>query len=292
MKEIFLSITFRLACETKMVPYIVSCDWLDQKMKENDMSNIVVVDVSWASARDCREEYDRCHISGAVYLNTICGENTDVYPRAIPSEEKFEQLARVAGINVDSHVIVYSSSDRCGYFISGRGWWSFKYFGHKNVSILDGGLQKWQELGYPTTHQDVQIKRGNFKAKNTGILFTSYNDVCNNLATQTFQVCDNRPFAAFSGQESPGHIPGAKNLTMAKLVSTDTGLLRPVEEIKQIFQDSGVDLEKPIATHCNSGMSSCTVAMAALMCGAQEVTVYMGGFTEWKKRNPENIEKS
>ena len=28
-------------------------------MKENDMSNIVVVDVSWASARDCREEYDR-----------------------------------------------------------------------------------------------------------------------------------------------------------------------------------------------------------------------------------------
>ena len=42
-----------------MVPYIVSCDWLLQKMADNDVANIVIVDVSWASTRDCQEEYDR-----------------------------------------------------------------------------------------------------------------------------------------------------------------------------------------------------------------------------------------
>lgn len=275
-----------------MVPYIVSCEWLHQKMEENATANIVLVDVSWASTRNCQEEYDRCHIPSAVYLNTICGDNTDMYPRAIPTSEKFEQLAQEAGINSDSHVIVYSSSDRCAYFISGRGWWSFKYFGHDKVSILDGGLPKWQQLGYPTTDHTVKIQTGNFKANCTGQLFRNYDDVLENLDTQQFQVCDNRTVAAYSGQESPGHIPGAKCLTMAKLVNTDKGLLRSVPAMKQIFHDSGIDLKKPIATHCNSGMSSCAVALAALMCGCDNATVYMGGFTEWKKKNPDKIEKS
>ena len=49
-----------------------------------------------------------------------------MYPRNVPTQEKFENIAQEAGINADSHVVVYSSSDRCGYFLSGRGWWSFK----------------------------------------------------------------------------------------------------------------------------------------------------------------------
>ena len=77
----------------------------------------------------------RNHIPGAVYLNTICGENTDMFPRNIPSKEKFESVAQEAGINAESHVIVYSSSDRCGYFISGRGWWSFKVMRQRLVEL-------------------------------------------------------------------------------------------------------------------------------------------------------------
>ena len=34
----------------------------------------------------------------------------------------------------------------------------FQYFGHDKVSILDGGLPKWQQLGYPTTDHVVKIQ--------------------------------------------------------------------------------------------------------------------------------------
>ena len=78
----------------------------------------------------------RCHIPGAVYLNLLSGDNTDMYPRNIPPKEQFENSAQEAGINADSHVIVYSSTDWCGYFLSGRGWWSFK------VSIILGAIAK------------------------------------------------------------------------------------------------------------------------------------------------------
>ena len=34
----------------------------------------------------------------------------------------------------------------------------FQYFGHDNVSVLDGGLQRWKSQGYTTTDQTESIK--------------------------------------------------------------------------------------------------------------------------------------
>jgi thiosulfate/3-mercaptopyruvate sulfurtransferase len=37
--------------------------------------------------------------------------------------------------------------DTHGIFSSPRVWWTFKVFGHKSVSVLDGGLPAWQRAG-------------------------------------------------------------------------------------------------------------------------------------------------
>lgn len=41
-----------------------------------------------------------------------------------------------------------------------------------------------------------------------------------------------------------------------------------------VFSDVGVDLSQPIATHCNSGMSSCAVAFTAEYLGAKDISVF------------------
>ena len=41
-----------------------------------------------------------------------------------------------------------------------------------------------------------------------------------------------------------------------------------------VFEDAGVDLSRPLVTHCNSGMSSCSLALAAKMAGARDVSVF------------------
>ena len=56
--------------------------------------------------------------------------HTEMFPRQLPTSESFTELAQKAGINTDSHVVVYSNSDRAGYFIAGRGWWTFRVSGH------------------------------------------------------------------------------------------------------------------------------------------------------------------
>ncbi len=52
------------------------------------------------------------------------------------------------GISNDSHVVVYDRSDS-GIFSSPRVWWTFRYFGHDNVSVLNGGWQHWLKEGFP-----------------------------------------------------------------------------------------------------------------------------------------------
>ncbi|XP_052800884.1 thiosulfate sulfurtransferase-like isoform X1 [Mya arenaria] len=267
------------------VPELVSCEWLQGRLAAGNTSGLVIVDVSWASNRDCHQDFKSKHIPGAQYMNILNADHSDLYPRAIPHVDTFTEMARAAGVNADSHVVVYSNSDKAGYFLSGRGWWSFKYFGHEKVSVLDGGLQKWLSSGFPTSSQSEAVTRGNFSSRVDALMLADYKAVCDNLQDLKFHLVDTRPVSAFSED----HIPDAVNLTMANIVDEEQGTMKSKDEIKQLFEVAGVNLGRPLVTQCNSGMSSCTVALAARLVGAADVRVFMGGFTEWKKRQNKDV---
>ncbi|WP_338517479.1 sulfurtransferase [Alteromonas gracilis] len=48
-----------------------------------------------------------------------------------------------------------------------------------------------------------------------------------------------------------------------------------------MFNKAEVDLAKPIICTCGSGVTACVVGFAALMCGATQVSVYDGSWSEW-----------
>ncbi len=41
-----------------------------------------------------------------------------------------------------------------------------------------------------------------------------------------------------------------------------------------VFSDAGLDLSRPVVTMCNSGMSSCSLALALIAAGGADVAVY------------------
>ncbi|XP_060583942.1 thiosulfate sulfurtransferase-like [Ruditapes philippinarum] len=260
------------------VPQLVSCEWLKERLDSGTLANIVILDVSWASTKDCKDEYNKQHIPGARYIDVMSGEHTDMFPRNLPTPETFTEQAQKAGVNTDSHVIVYSNSDRAGYFIAGRGWWTFRILGHTKVSILDGGLLKWLQLEYPTTDKATDIQPGNFVASSEKSLYRSYDEVKDKNNTRNSR--SNKLYLFIS----ESHIPGAKNLFMTDLVDNENGTLKSKNQLRELFSAAGVDLTRPVVTHCNSGMSSCAVAFTAELLGADNISVFHGGFTEWTKR--------
>jgi thiosulfate/3-mercaptopyruvate sulfurtransferase len=59
----------------------------------------------------------------------------------LPPAAKFIATIGNAGIDGDTHVVIYDSA---GGSIATRLWWLLRYYGHTRVSLLDGGWQAWQ----------------------------------------------------------------------------------------------------------------------------------------------------
>lgn len=265
---------------------LVSCDWLKANLDSGDVSNIALLDVSWFSQKNCNEEYKKRHIAGAMYFDVMVGPHTELLPRNIPPAEAFQQQARAAGVNEDSHVIVYSDTENHGFFLSGRAWWTFTVYGAKKVSILNGGLQKWLSLGYPTTSEIPKIKPGNFTARYDSKYRLTFEQMSQKVGSGV-AIIDSRPP---NGYEQ-GHIPGARNLPFTALMDNEKLEMKPVQDVKTDLQSAGVDVGKPLVVYCNSGMGSCTLFLAYKLCGGEDVSLYHGGFTEWKNSAADRIEK-
>jgi thiosulfate/3-mercaptopyruvate sulfurtransferase len=91
--------------------------------------------------------------------------------------------------------------------------------------------------------------------------------------------------------ERKGHIPGSCNLPFNELLQPKNNfILKPADELKAGFDRAGIDLDKPIATSCGSGVTACVVAFALYLIGVENVPVYDGSWAEWGNRDEVPIE--
>jgi len=275
-------------------PCIVSTDWLNKKL-EDKTSDLAVLDVTWFSDKDAIKDFSKQHIIGASYMDVFLGvETTPLYPRNIPDEATFQMNARGSAVNDNNHVIIYENTGKFGFFLGARAWWMFKLFGHENVSVLDGGLERWIADGHETTNMMVKKREGNLTAKFNAKWIVKFEDMVENLTSRKAQVCDSRVPAKFNhSPDDPksGHYPGAVNIPFPSLFNPETRTLKTVDELKKVFADAGIDLSKPVVSMCSGGMSSCALVLLAHLCGCTDAAVYLGGFTEWKARAvPSQIE--
>jgi len=90
---------------------------------------------------------------------------------------------------------------------------------------------------------------------------------------------DTRPAGAFAG----GNIPGSINLPMPTLLTAE-GTLKPVSEIKELFQAAGVSLEQPVVFSCGGGVMATLVDKLADDVGVAQHNVYDGSWSEYSVR--------
>ena len=206
---------------------LVSVDWLN---KQIDHQDLLLLDASFFMPdvdRDGRSEWLQERIPGAVFFDfdrEICDRSSDL-PHMMPSAEDFQESAQGLGINQNSVIVVY---DSLGIFSSPRAWWMLKAMGADNVAVLDGGLPAWKEKSLPleSGKQVKPVDKGDFIACYQNELFCDADEVL--AATQDKQriIIDARSQGRFLAQEPEpregirsGHMPGAKNLPFAELLS-------------------------------------------------------------------------
>ncbi|XP_075407095.1 3-mercaptopyruvate sulfurtransferase isoform X2 [Tenrec ecaudatus] len=278
---------------------LVSAQWVAEALQARVGPSLQLLDASWylpKLGRDARREFEERHIAGAAFFDLDqCSDRTSPYDHMMPSPTQFADYVGSLGVGAATHVVVYDASDQ-GLYSAPRVWWMFRAFGHRTVSLLDGGLRHWKHLGLPLSSGKSQRTHAEFHAQLDPAFLKTFDDIKENLVARTFQVVDARAAGRYRGTEpepregiEPGHIPGTVNMPFTDFLTTE-GLEKSPEEISRMFQEKKVDLSRPLVATCGSGVTACHVALGAYLCGKPDVAVYDGSWVEWYMRaQPEEV---
>jgi len=265
---------------------LVSTDWLAAHL---DDPHVKVVDATFKMPGVLPlpvDDYLAAHIPGAVFFDVdAVSDHASSLPHMFPDAEGFAKSVGALGIGNADTVVIY---DAGGWVAGPRAWWMFLAFGHRNVRILDGGLQKWRAEGRPVESGAASPQPAGYAATFDPAFVRSKTQVLANLDSGAEQLIDARQTPRFEGsvpEPRPGlragHIPGSRSLPYAGLFDAATGTMKPLDELRQAFADAGLDLKRPVVTTCGSGVSAAVLTLALYRLGVRGSALYDGSWSEW-----------
>lgn len=292
---------------------VVSAEWLNTLIHgrrpahyEND--KFLVVHAHYRH----RAAYLSGHIPGAIDMDTLALEDPQTWNRRSPEELKM--ALQQHGITADTTVVLYGKfmfpdnadefpGSAAGDIGAIRLAFIMMYAGVKDVRILNGSFQSWQDAGFEISPVDEPKK----PVDDFGVEIPAHPELAVDtpeakkmLASSHAELVCVRSFPEYTGEvsgynyiQARGRIPGA--------VFADCGsdayhmenyrnfdhTTREYHEIDETWRKSGLTPDKHLAFYCGTGWRGSEAWFNAWLMGWPKVSVYDGGWFEWSK-DPNN----
>lgn len=248
----------------------------------------VVLDVRWPYPDPPdRAGFLAGHIPGSRFVDLDTelsappgGANGGGHP--LPDPAAFTAAMRAHGVRADVPVVVLDGS---AGLAAGRAWWCLRHFGHRQVSLLDGGFAAWQAAGLPVaTGEPGPVGVGDFQA-GPGRFPLLDADAAATLARDGLLI-DARSAPRYRGEDPVdavgGHVPGARSTPTALNTDRD-GRWLSVDALRARFDEVGVTGAQ-VGVYCGSGVTACHTILALSILGEPIPALYVGSWSEWSAR--------
>lgn len=228
-----------------------------------------------------QDEYEAGHVPGALWVDI--NEWAKAFGAGDDATGWTQRIAAL-GIHADSRVVLYDAARNRD---AARAWWILRYWGVPNVQILNGGWNQWTASNLPVTREPPETPAtSDFVAVPHPERLATKQSLLNALAGNALQLVDARSEAEFCGDDAHGNkragaIPGAKHLEWSDLVDPKTQRFKPAAELRRLFEQAGIDIDRPTATYCQSGGRASVLAFAMELMGAEHVQNYYRSWAEW-----------
>jgi len=244
---------------------------------------VAVLDVRWRlQGPSARADHEAGHIPRAVFVDLdveLAAEPGEQGRHPVPSVEDFEAAMRRRGVCNDVPVVCYDLADATS---AARAWWLLRYFGHRDVRVLDGGYAAWIESGAATSTAMETPQPGDFTASAGGMPLV---DAAGALALASQgALLDARAPERFRGEVEPmdpvaGHIPGAISAPVGGNVDDD-GRLLSAAQLRARFARLAVASDKPVGAYCGSGVTAAQQVLALEVAGFS-AALYADSWSGW-----------
>ncbi len=261
-------------------------DWLAQ-----NINNVKILDASWHlpnSNRNAFKEYEDGHIKNSIFFDLDKNSNQEVsLPHMLPKKNDWEKIVSNLGIKNNDHIVVYDNSD---VLSASRCWFTFIYFGHdlNLVSVLDGGLKKWNLEKKPLSKEKNNLSKTNYKASTKDELLLNFDQIEKNIIKNDFCLVDARGEKRFKGLvDEPrknlkkGNIKGSKNLPYSKVINIENNTFKKKDELKKLFLTHGININEKLAFSCGSGITACVLGLASAIINNKLPVIYDGSWAEY-----------
>jgi thiosulfate/3-mercaptopyruvate sulfurtransferase len=267
----------------------VSTPWLADHLDEEMLAII--------DAQPSVHDYIMEHIPGATYMTEgLLRAPLNGIPVHYVPPEAIQPVLRRLGLKTDTPVVVYTGKGPIKKGGDGLEQTAVAYglvrFGHNNVYILDGGIDKWKAEGRPLTKVYPQVDESNFVVQVQRDYFVEYDEFKTMVGRDDVLLVDSRPMGVYQGQfhrSKPGHIPGSINVPWDTFMDIDNPrLLLPDDEIQALLEEYEITPDKTIVCFCGTGRKATNqFLLFKWYLGFPDVRIFEGSFTEWVA-HPEN----
>jgi thiosulfate/3-mercaptopyruvate sulfurtransferase len=263
------------------LPAIVDAAWVLAHRRD-----LVLADVRWfLDGRSGRDAFTAAHIPGAIFVDLdtdLAGPGPATDGRhPLPTPEAFAVALGQLGIGDEDAVVAYDDS---GGGTSGRLVWMLRLLGHP-AALLDGGLRAWPEppeSGPGATRPPAVVAARPWPADR----FADHERVAAAAAAAESVVLDARSAPRFAGEEvavdrRAGHIPGAANAPWAANLDPETCRFLSDDDLRDHYQQLGVDVYTKVVCYCGSGVSACADLLALEHIGVNRTQLYVPSWSGW-----------
>jgi thiosulfate/3-mercaptopyruvate sulfurtransferase len=246
-------------------------------------------------ARPDRAAYVSGHLPGALHadLNVhLSGVSEPGFDPAkggrhpLPSPATWAAQLGAWGIGPETKVVIYDAAN--GGNAAARMWWMLRAFGHEQVAVLDGGLDRALRPGLhlvtgdsPAPPPHASYPCGRWHRPTVGVA-----ELDRVLQDPNWKVLDVRSRERWRGEVEPidpvaGRIPGTVNLPFADNLEPD-GTFKSSAALRAMYLTL-LDGTPParLVVHCGSGVTACHTLLALESAKLEGASLYVGSYGEW-----------
>ena len=225
-----------------------------------------------------RAKYQAAHVPGAVWVDQATwsrafyqGQDPDAWSRRVGD----------LGIDVGTPVVVYDDGTVKD---AARIWWILHYWGFQDVRLLNGGWPAWQAARGELSREVPRVAGTRPSLYAVAGRLATKPQMLEWLRNHQQQVIDSRSEGEYCGVEHTakcnGAIPGAIHLEWVDVLDKEHRF-KNANALATLFQEAGIQLDRPAVTHCQSGGRAAVLVFALELMGAKDVRNYYRSWSEW-----------